>query len=310
MKLYLITTITLFLGINTISAQRNQSGDDNPYSKIYIETNPGKRTARCLKNLIQPDVFVGNFTSSPCNDIVERGNTRIQQFEEFINFFVSSEKDDKQMLASEKKYAIENFKQEYEAIDYRIDLTQKQGSFTIDNITPIENLVCKAKGNLQVLRSIKAYMAGVKKVFPSVAAKADEVIKYADEALAKFPDNKVIIASIKKNLNAELEDVAFPLAVTKNAEWEGWFKIYFTKNYNGYTITKQSLLTKEWYVKKNEISGLPEYRQIGTAIGAKGPNGKCYIIKIDIFQDYTGGAFGTSRFDEYDKKEIICENLK
>ena len=300
----------LTCAIFTSIAQRNGGTDDNPYSKIYEETHPGKRTARCLKVLLVPDIFDGFFTQSPCNDVVERGNERIKQFEEFINFFASSEKDEKQMQAAEKKYAAETFKHEYDDIDYRIGFADKQGTFTSDNITPIENLICRTKGSLQRIKAIKAYLAGVKKIFPSAAAKADEAIKYADEALARYPDNKAIMASIKKNLGSALADVTFPMPVTQNAEWEGWFKAWFSKNYNGYTFIRQSLLTKDWYVKKNDISSLPEYRQMGTAIGAKAPDGKCYIIKIDIYQDYVGGKFSASRFDEYDKKEMLCENLK
>jgi hypothetical protein len=302
--------ILLLSTANLVIAQRGGGNDENPYAKIYTETHPGKRTARCLKNLLLPDVFNGSFTSSPCNDFIERGNTRLQQFEEFITFFASSEKDEKQIQAAEKKYSTETFKHEYEDIDYRIGFAEKQGTFTSDNITPIENLVCRVKGSLQSLKAIKAYLNGVKKIFPSIASKADEAIKYADEALSKYPDNKTILASIKKNLGSELAEVNFPKPVTQNAEWEGWFKTWFAKNYNGYVQLKQSLLTKDWYVKKNDISGLPEYRQIGTAIGAKAADGKCYIIKIDIFQDYLGGKYDNSRFDEYDKKEILCENLK
>lgn len=310
MKKITFLVTALLCAATFTNAQRGEGGDDNPYAKIYTETHTGKRTARCLKNLLLPEVFNGSFNTSPCNGFAEKGDTRIKQFEEFINFFASSEKDDKQMQAAEKKYAAETFKHEYEDIDYRIGFADKQGTFTSDNITPIENLVCRVKGSLQSIKAIKVYLNGVKKIFPSAAAKADEAIKYADEALAKYPDNKTIIAGIKKNLGAELAEVYFPKPVTQNAEWEGWFKMYFTKNYSGYTILKQSLLTKDWYIKKNEISGLPEYRQMGTAIGAKAANGKCYIIKIDIFQDYLGGKFNASRFDEYDKKEILCENLK
>jgi hypothetical protein len=308
-RIVLIGTVLLFAVAST-NAQRGEGGDDNPYAKIYIETNAGKRTARCLKSLFLPDVFNGSFNTSPCNDFAERGDTRIKQFEEFISFFSSSEKDDKQMQAAGKKYSAETFKHEYEDINYRIGYADKQGTFTSDNITPIENLVCRVKGSLQSIKAIKAYLTGVKKIFPSAATKADEVIKFADEALAKYTDNKAIIASIKSNLGAELAEVYFPKPVTQNAEWEGWFKSFFAKSYSGYTILKQSLLTKDWYIKKNEISGLPEYRQMGAAIGAKAANGKCYIIKIDIFQDYIGGKFSASRFDEYDKKEILCENLK
>jgi hypothetical protein len=75
MKLSFTTIILLFLGVTTIHAQRNEGNDDNPYAKIYTETNPGKRTARCLKNLVMPDFYPGKFEGSPCNEFAEKGNT-------------------------------------------------------------------------------------------------------------------------------------------------------------------------------------------------------------------------------------------
>lgn len=309
-KKIIFLSCSIFLLLN-IYAQRNEApSNENPYSKIYNETHVGKRTARCIKYLLPPDVFEGNFYGSPCNDIIERGDERIKQFEEFISFFSTMEKDTKQMLVLEKKLASETFNKEYEIIDYRLGLAEKQGTFESDNITPIENLVCRVKGNLQVLKSIRAYVVGYKNLFPLTKNKADEVVKYIDDGLEKFKDNKAIIAGIKKNLNSALTNVFFPKPATQNAEWEGWFKTYFAKKYIGYTYIKQALITNDWYIKKNEISSTPEYRQIGTAIAAKASNGKCFLIKLDIYQDYLGGKYTASRFTEFEKKEILCENLK
>jgi hypothetical protein len=308
-KIILISSCILIL-INS-NAQRNEnSTNENPYSKIYNETHVGKRTARCIKYLLPPDVFEGSFYGSPCNDIMEKEDERIKQFEEFISFFIAMEKDTKQMLVLEKKLTSETFSKEYEIIDYRIGLAEKQGTLESDNITPIENLVCRVKGNLQVLKSIKAYVKGYKNLFPLSKNKAEDVLKYIDEGLEKFKDNKAIIAGIRKNLNSTLVNVYFPKPAIQNAEWEGWFKTYFAKKYIGFTYLKQALLSNDWYIKKNEISALPEYRQIGTAIAAKASDGKCFIIKLDIYQDYLGGKYTASRFTEFEKKEILCENLK
>lgn len=305
----ILTAIAAALIIAVTAFAQRGSTDDNPYAKIYAETHPGKRTARCLKNLLPPDDKNGSFYSSPCNDYAEISDTRIKQFQEFISFFVSSEKDEKQMKAAEKFYTDNGCKKEMEQINYHTGFIEKQGTFTSDKITPIENLLCKAKGSVQSLKCIKAYLEAVKKIFPSTP-QLDEAIGKAGETLKQYADNKSILASIKNNLGAALAEVYFPKAVATNAEWEGWFKNYFSKNYPGYTFLRQSLLSKEWYVKKNEISGLPEYRQMGTAIGAKAPDGKCRIIKIDVYKDYLGGKFDASRFKEAANEEILCENLK
>ncbi len=73
-KKIIFLSCSIFLLLN-IYAQRNEApSNENPYSKIYNETHVGKRTARCIKYLLPPDVFEVNFYGSPCNDMIERGD--------------------------------------------------------------------------------------------------------------------------------------------------------------------------------------------------------------------------------------------
>lgn len=281
----------------------------NPYEKILKDTATGKRTARFIMNFLQPEVLRDYFVASPCNDYAEVSNTRITQFNEFVQQFLSGSSDPKQMKKAEedfKKKGIVSFSAD---MDYYIGFIEKQGTFTGDANQPVENLICRAKGSVQAIKSMVIYLEAVKKVYPSVTG-IDEVIEKGKQALSTYPDNKSLLTIIKKNKNGELADVTFPAATAKNAEWEGWFKNYFAKAFPGYTIVRNHLQSNKWYVKSNAISGLPEYRQIGTKIGAKGPDGKCYIFTIDIFQDYLGGKFTDSRFENNDKQEILCENVK
>jgi len=285
------------------------SPDANPYEKVLEDTARGKRTAKFLKNFMVPQVLRDYFTSSPCNDFQALSETRIQQFEAFVQQFLSGPSDPKQM-----KMATENFKKagtgrSFEQIDYHFGFIEKQGTFTNDQQTPVENLICRAKGSIQALKSELAYLKALKKIFPETPG-VDDGISRIKEGLKQYPDNKTLLALIKKNRDGEIADIYMPKAVTSNPEQEGWFKQYFTQKYPGYTLVSQALLTADWYVKKNDISGLPEYRQIGTAIGAKGPDGKCRIIKIDLYQDYLGGKFSSSRFKEFTVQEMACENLK
>lgn len=312
-KIVVVVSILLF----TISVSAQPRGDNskydpnvNPYEKLLKDTARGKRTARFLMNLIEPVVARDYFQSSPCNDYAELSNVRIKQFQEFVQEFLNGTSDPKQMKTAEVKYQKAGTAKIIEAIDYHIGYLEKQGTYTSNGNEPLENLLCRAKGSIQAIKSTHAYLTALKKVFPSLTG-MDEGIAKAQEVITKYGDNKSLLALIKGNKNEVLADVFMPAAVTKNTEWEAWFKTYFTKNYPGYTIIRQSLLTANWYIRKNEISGLPEYRQIGTAIGAKAPDGKCKIIKIDLYQDYLGGKFEpNSRFQKFDEKEILCENLK
>jgi hypothetical protein len=312
-KLQLIIVVLFLAAISAFAQDRggNQKYDPafNPYEKILEDTARGKRTAKFLKNLYMPDCAKDKFYSSPCNEYATLAETRVTQFNEFVNKFLSMPADPKQMKLAEVQYNKDGVRQTVEIINYEATYIEQQGTYSSNAKEPIENLVCRVKGSLQLIKNSLAYMEAVRKLFPS-AAGVNEGIASAKEMLAKYPDNKAIIALVKGNKNTALADVFMPKAVAQNAEWEGWFKNYFTKAFPGYTIVRNHLQSANWYIKKNEISGLPEYRQIGTKIGAKAPDGKCYIITIDIYQDYLGGKFTESRFTKGDKQEILCENLK
>lgn len=312
-KLYLLVIVLLLT--TKLIAQRGEnpklSTDVNPYDKIINEPIVGKRTAKFLINFIRPEVLTQSFTSSPCNDFVELSNVRIKQFQEFVEKFNAGEKEAKQMQAADKKFSTDAkiSNKLLEEANYYKGLIEKQGTFTSDSNEPIENLLCRAKGSLQNLKSILVYAKQVKLLFSSTP-NIDEVITSANQVVSDYADQKTMTAVIKKNLTAAFADVEMPKPVSKNADWEKTFKDYFTKNYLGYTYLKQSLLSEDWYVKKNEISGIAEYKQIGTSIGAKKPDGKCVVIKIDLYQDYIGSKYGNPRFKEFNVQEIICDKLK
>jgi hypothetical protein len=312
-KIVFVPLCLLFVVLNAAaqSGRGNPKFDAaaNPYEKILKDTATGKRTARFVMNFLQPEVLRDYFNASPCNDYAEVSNARMTQFNEFVQQFLAGSSDPKQMKKAEEDFKKKGTASFSADMDYHIGFIEKQGTFASDAIEPVENLICRAKGSVQAIKSMVIYLEAVKKVYPSVTG-IDEVIQKGKQALSAYPDNKSLLAVIKKNKNGEIADVTFPAPTTKNAEWEGWFKNYFSKNYPGYTYIKQSLLTTDWYVKKNEISGQPEYRQIGTAIGAKAPDGKCKIIKIDLYQDYLGGKYSNSRFKEFTVQEMLCENLK
>jgi hypothetical protein len=312
-------TAILFVSFFTLSMAMAQprggnpkfDASANPYEKILKDTATGKRTARFIMNFLPTEVLRDYFNASPCNEYAELSNTRITQFNDFVQQFLSGSSDPKQMKKAEEDFKKKGTASFAADIDYHLGFIEKQGTFTSDANIPVENLICRAKGSVQAIKSIINYLEAVKKVFPSTPG-VDDVIAKGKQSLSAYPDNKSLLAVIKKNKEGELAEVTFPApyANNKNPEWEGWFKQYFSKNYPGYTYIKQSLLVADWYVKKNEISGLPEYRQIGTAIGAKAPDGKCKIIKIDLYQDYVGGKYSSSRFDEFSVQEMLCENLK
>ncbi len=172
----------------------------NPYVKILQDTAAGKRTAQFLMNFVQPEVLRDYFTSSPCAEYTQLSDTRITQFTEFVSQFMSGRTDVKQMTKAENDFKKKGVSSQGADIDYHIDFIEQQGTFSTDANAPIENLICKAKGSLQAIKSIASYLEAVKKVFPSVEG-TEEILQKAKQVLVKYPDNKSLVALIKKNRN-------------------------------------------------------------------------------------------------------------
>lgn len=173
---------------------------ENPYEKILKDTVTGKRTAKFLMNFTQPEVLRDYFTTSPCNEYAELNNTRITQFGAFVEQFISGRTDAKQMVKAESDFKKRGVTAQITEIEYHIGYIEKQGTFSSDAKEPVENLVCRAKGSLQAIKSIVTYLEAVKKLFPSIDG-IDDAIQKGKQALVAYPDNKTLLAIIKKNKN-------------------------------------------------------------------------------------------------------------
>ncbi len=172
--------------------------DTNPYEKIIKDPEPGKRTAKFFMNFNQPLVLRDYFDASPCNDYVNLSNVRIKQFNEFVDAFLKGGTDAKQMAKAENDFKKKGVKSQLEDIDYHIGFIEKQGTFANDANTPIENLLCRAKGSLQAIKSTVTYLEAIKKLFPAVEG-LDEAIEKGKNTILAYPDNKSLLAIINKH---------------------------------------------------------------------------------------------------------------
>lgn len=201
-KLFFFVPIHFFLLTTVFSQARggNPKFDaaENPYEKILKDTVTGKRTAKFLMNFTQPEVLRDYFTASPCNEYAELNNTRITQFGAFVEQFISGRTDAKQMAKAESDFKKRGVTAQVTEMEYHIGYIEKQGIFSADAKEPVENLVCRAKGSVQAIKSILAYLEAVKKLFPSIDG-IDDAIQKGKQALVAYPDNKALLAIIKKN---------------------------------------------------------------------------------------------------------------
>ncbi|MDF7776126.1 hypothetical protein P1X14_12775, partial [Sphingomonas sp. AOB5] len=101
-----------------------------------------------------------------------------------------------------------------------------------------------------------------------------------------------------------------PAAVTVNPEWDRMFRDQFPKFFPGHTLIRQALYSRDWYVKRHEVTNQIEYRQIGTNFGVRAPDGKCFVVALDYYQRYANGRYDSGYFQDGFKREpILCENI-
>lgn len=303
----LLTSHIASAQFETRGGSNKSSPDYNPYAKALGEENVTKRTWNFMRLFTKPELNLQQFELPPCGDYVTLSNTRIGQFNAFVDEFIKGPKDDKKIKTDQPLIykLVRNFTDE---MQYSIKRLESMGAPTTGMEAPLEQDVCRAKGLIQQIKSVQAYLAAVQKVYPDSKG-IDEVLASAEPVLQQFKDDKAVLAHVRKNRNANLADVLMPAAASNNPEWEKLFKEHFQKKYPGYTYIKQALTSADWFVKKNEISNQPEYRQTGTIIAAKAPDGKCKLITIDLYQYFQQGKYAHIDFEQKDEKPILCEKL-
>ncbi len=162
--------------------------------------------------------------------------------------------------------------------------------------------------NLMALRDLLRAMA---RIWPDLA-EVQPVLRKVEAGLAKFGDEKAVEQRIAANRRDSIAQVRMKPAAAHNPVWEAELRSAFTRLRPGETVLKINLYSAGWYVKKNELTSVPEYRQYGGWVGARLPDGSCRLYSLDAFQTYQGGgSYGPSdyRIDSTSGREILCENI-
>jgi hypothetical protein len=172
-----------------------------------------------------------------------------------------------------------------------------------------------AEVNYYELLYHQAYWDAAKKIYPD---KTDFANAYA--AVTKIMNSLGSIddlhAAAEKNRIEKVKNTKMPVASVKDATLEKLFMDAFNTKYKDEfkgTAIKAVVTTKDWSIKRNELTGIVLGRQREGAIAYKGSDGKCYLIThFNIFQDYVGGAYqGTkSIYVVHSGQEMLCENAK
>jgi hypothetical protein len=176
-------------------------------------------------------------------------------------------------------------------------------------IPPLINDVCVARVQQQNLIGIQAMLKAMKRVYPDMS-EVDARLAKVDAAILRIGSDANISTHVSANRAASVAMVRMKPPLSTNPTWQGWFRDWFAKANPGATIIKVNLYSADWFVQKNAVTSIPEHRQIGAWIAAKGGDGVCRIHTVDLFQNYVGGAFQASRFtDNGAPQQILCENI-
>jgi len=121
---------------------------------------------------------------------------------------------------------------------------------------------------------------------------------------------------VAANYTRLVKETMIPAPKVKDAGLEQLFMEAYNKMYSesfkGKAL-KAVILSDDWAIQRNEVSGIVTGRLRKAAIAYKNAEGKCYLIReFFIQQEYVGGAFvGTKSVYAVGKgQEMLCENLK
>ena len=99
-----------------------------------------------------------------------------------------------------------------------------------------------------------------------------------------------LLAKAKARKKERLKNTFMPKAVTTNPAIEAEFKEAFNNGGWGEAIIKINLLSKEWTIVKNSLTGAILCRTQQAAIVAKQKAGNCMLYTYTIKQQYAGGG--------------------
>jgi hypothetical protein len=126
---------------------------------------------------------------------------------------------------------------------------------------------------------------------------AEELKTTAQSAVAK---NTFLPDALMKNAATEAKMIA---ALKNSNDWKsGWI--------GGTEVLKIAIMDADWYIRRNDFTGVILHRYIRAAISFKTKDNKCAYRQVTFQEDYVGGKFQPLRYDGGgDKIMMDCRNL-
>ena len=161
----------------------------------------------------------------------------------------------------------------------------------------------------------RSYWDAARKIFPEEAQLA-AAYTVTDKILTGFGSVEKLEGIVSANYSRQVKETMIPVPKVRDTALEQLFMEAYNKMYSesfkGKAL-KAVILSDDWTIERNEISGVVTGRLRKGAIAYKNSEGKCYLIReFFIKQEYVSGAFvGTKSVYAVGKgQEMLCENLK
>ncbi len=108
--------------------------------------------------------------------------------------------------------------------------------------------------------------------------------------------------------NKQLSTVRMPAPKMRNANLESQMKNALS-SWAG-EVQRVVITDNDWQIHRNSISGVIEFRSIGTTVAIKNDDGTCKMVWVSFKQDYSSGSYGrTVQYGVGGTDAIACENV-
>lgn len=157
----------------------------------------------------------------------------------------------------------------------------------------------------------QTYWNAARRIYPAFTDAAT-VYQQATDGLTAVGNMEQVMAKANERKKEKMKNTFMPKAVVTNAALEAEFKEAFANEGWGETIVKINLLSRDWTILRNSITGVITGRIQTAAIVAKQKTGNCILYDYTIQQAYTGSGYSsTSRRHAHGvlAAEFLCENV-
>lgn len=283
---------------------RQPGGGMTQVSSAPLSDNPVKRTWDFTKRFGIP-----RFENRDCASDSQNLAAFVAEYNRQVDAFLAGPTDPKKLGLERRKYVQQVLGTERDIATY-LSVFEETGKRSPDGFVPsLQADLCRAQAQRNLLVAIREGLKAMARVYPDMAEVAPRLAQ-VNAALARIGDDHAIQRSVGGNRGATLATVRMKPPVASNPAWEKGLREGFARLVPGETILKLHLYSANWYVHKNELTSVPEYRQIGAWVATRRPDGTCWINGIDLWQNYVGTGFDSGAYKlGQAPQQILCENV-